>query len=116
MATNKLSQLKSTIQKGKTEISNIRISSEDLQKNLLAAMDDEVGYSASESINSIKNKISLDLNQGYDICKNTASVLGDGHAFNFHSDDEIKKCVDPADRLFKEIEEFEKNFPRSRSN
>ena len=114
MGTEKLVKLKTTIQKGRIEISNIDTKSKEFNKILLSAMNDDVGYGAVKSNDSIKNKITTDLNQGYNISNNSVSELSAGHIFNQKVHQKANEINKQAEEIYKEILEYEKNFPRSR--
>ena len=111
MNTTKFSKLKGTIQQGNLEINDIKTKSTEFQKLLTSAMEDEVGYYASQSNNSIERRINNDLNDGYYTCNQSVSSLSDGDYVNKQIYNQTQEILKQAEKLYQEILEFEKSFP-----
>ena len=79
MSKSTLSTLKSEINTENRYLSSTCSTLKSLEKSIIDAMDDRVGYSARESISSIENGLYTNMEKGYKSANNAVSALSTGY-------------------------------------
>ena len=103
MSLSSLSNLKSDTNKEKNKIVSLESRYNSFVKELESAFGDEVGVNAKESIISIKNKISFDINSGCAISQNSILELEQGYIENKNAENEIKDILNKVESIMREI-------------
>lgn len=80
MSKSTLSTLKSEINMESKNVSSTSSSLKSLDRSIMGAMDDRVGHSARESITSIYNSFSNNMDKGYKSANNAVSALDRGYS------------------------------------
>lgn len=80
MSKGTLSSFKSEISREKRIAAEVESDMKDLENSIFKYINDEVGYSASESIKRIARNFSYNLEEGYKGAENMASALGNAYS------------------------------------
>ncbi len=99
MSLGSLLNLKNDTNKLKNKITNLESRYNSFVKEIESAFEDEVGVNAKESIISVKNKISHDLNDGCLISQKSISELEQGYIENEKAENEIKTILNKVERI-----------------